>query len=281
MSRATTAPSPQEPAPPRPPDGGRIGPGLAARDGWVVTTRNLRHFVRQPRLLIFSTIQPMMFVVLFAFVFGEAVGQAALPAGLDYIDFLLPGVFVQATAFRSIQTAVGLAEDLERGVVDRFRSMPMARSAVLVGRTSADLIRGVSVIGLMTAVGYAIGFRFRVGVLPAIGAVLVVVLFALALSWIFAALALFVPGAEAVQAAGFVVAFPLVFASSVFVPVHAMPTAMAAFAEVSPVTFNADAARALAIGGPTARPLLAALAWDLGLLALFVPFAVRKYRRME
>jgi ABC-type multidrug transport system permease subunit len=141
-----------------------------ARDTWTVTKRNLRHFVRQPRLLVFSTIQPIMFVVLFSFVFGGVAG-AALPSDVSYIAFLLPGIFVQSAAFRSTQTAIGLAEDLERGVVDRFRSMPMSRSAVLAGRTFADLIRSLAVILLMIGVGYAIGFRFTEGVPSAVGAV--------------------------------------------------------------------------------------------------------------
>ena len=137
----------------------------AAGDTWIVTRRNLRHFVRQPQLLIFSTVQPIMFVLLFTYVFGGAIGQA-LP-GVSYIDFLLPGIFVQSVSFRATQTAVGLAEDLERGVVDRFRSMPMARSAVLAGRTSADLVRNVLIIALMTGVGYIIGFRFQGSLLDA------------------------------------------------------------------------------------------------------------------
>ena len=186
----------------------------ALTDARVVTGRNLRHFVRQPQLLIFSTIQPIMFVLLFAYVFGGAV-EGSLPPGVEYINFLLPGIFVQSVAFRATQTAVGLSEDLERGVIDRFRSMPMARSAVLIGRTVADLVRNVLIIGLMTAVGYLIGFNFQAGLLNALACVAVVSAFGFALSWIFAFVALTVRGAEAAQSAGFVVIFPLVFASSV------------------------------------------------------------------
>ena len=191
-------------------------------DARIVTGRNLRHFVRQPQLLIFSTIQPVMFVLLFAYVFGGAV-KGSLPHGVNYIDFLLPGIFVQSVAFRATQTAVGLAEDLDRGVVDRFRSMPMARSAVLVGRSVADLMRNVLIVGLMIIVGYLIGFRFGAGLPDALASVAVVSAFGFALSWIFAFVALTVRGAEAAQSAGFVVIFPLVFASSVFVPVSSMP----------------------------------------------------------
>src|SRR5207253_4660812 len=167
---------------------------LGIVDAAVVTGRNLRHFIRQPQLLIFSTIQPVMFVLLFVYVFGGAV-RGSLPGGVKYVDFLLPGIFVQSVAFRATQTAVGLAEDLERGVVDRFRSMPMARSAVLLGRTVADLVRNVLIIGLMIVVGYVVGFRFHGGLPGALAAIVVVTAFGFAPSWIFAFVALAVRGA--------------------------------------------------------------------------------------
>jgi ABC transporter DrrB family efflux protein len=252
----------------------------AVEDCLFVMGRNLRHFVRQPQLLIFSTIQPIMFVLLFAFVFGGAI-EASLPPGVEYVDFLLPGIFIQASAFRSTQTAVGLVEDLNRGVIDRFRSMPIARSAVLVGRTGADLVRNVFVTLLMAAVGYLIGFRFRAGPLDAAGAILVVVAFGFALSWIFSFVGLTVRGAEAAQSAGFVAIFPLVFASSVFVPVKTMPPGLEQFASASPVTLTVDAARALSIGGEVTEPLLQSMAWILGILVVFVPLCVWRYRRMS
>jgi ABC transporter DrrB family efflux protein len=252
----------------------------AAVDAGVVTGRNLRHFVRQPQLLIFSTIQPVMFVLLFVYVFGGAV-KGSLPDGVDYVDFLLPGIFVQSVAFRATQTAVGLSEDLRRGVIDRFRSMPMARSAVLIGRTVADLVRNVLIIGLMTVVGYLIGFNFQAGVPDALACVAVVSAFGFALSWIFAFVALTVRGAEAAQSAGFVVIFPLVFASSVFVPVSTMPEWLQAFAEASPVTLTADAARTYALDGGVPGSLGEAAAWIVGLLAIFVPLCVWRYRRMS
>ena len=250
-----------------------------ARDTWTVTKRNLRHFVRQPRLLVFSTIQPIMFVVLFSSVFGGVAGDA-LPGGLSYIDFLLPGLFIQSAAFRSTQTAVGLAEDLERGVVDRFRSMPMSRSAVLAGRTLADLTRSLAIVLLMIVVGYLIGFRFTEGVLSAIGAILIVGLFGYLMSWLFCWLALLVPGAEAAQTAGFVIIFPLVFASSIFVPLETMPAWLAPIAAQSPLTHAADAARALSVGGDALGPALLTIAWCGGLLAFVIPMAVRRYRRI-
>jgi ABC-2 type transport system permease protein/oleandomycin transport system permease protein len=230
-------------------------------------------------LLIFSTIQPIMFVLLFAYVFGGAVKGSL--HGVKYIDFLLPGIFVQSVAFRATQTAVGLSEDLERGVIDRFRSMPMARSAVLVGRTVADLVRNIMIIGLMTAVGYIIGFRFQAGLGNALACVAVVSAFGLALSWIFAFVALTVKGAEAAQSAGFVVIFPLVFASSVFVPVASMPDWLQVFAKASPVTLTANAARTYALDGGVPGSLGGAAAWIIGLLVVFIPLCVWRYRRMS
>jgi ABC transporter DrrB family efflux protein len=254
------------------------------RSGWtdtvVVTGRNLRHFIRQPQLLIFSTIQPVMFVLLFTYVFGGAV-KGSLPGGVKYIDFLLPGIFVQSVAFRATQTAIGLAEDLERGVIDRFRSMPMTRSAVLIGRTTADLVRNVLIIGLMTVVGYLIGFRFHAGVLDALACIGVVSAFGFALSWIFAFVALTVRGAEAAQSAGFVVIFPLVFASSVFVPVASFPDWLQAFAKASPVTLTTNAARTYALDGGVPGSLGGAAAWILAILAIFIPLCVWRYRRMS
>ena len=251
----------------------------AISDGAVVTLRNLRHFVRQPELLIFSTIQPIMFVLLFVYVFGGAVSRS-LPPGVSYVDFLLPGIFVQSVTFRSSQTAVGLSEDLQRGVIDRFRSIPMARSAVLAGRTAADLVRNVLIVVLMIGVGYAVGFRFTGGPAGALASVVVVAAFGFALSWIFAFVALTVRGAEAAQSAGFVVVFPLVFASSVFVPVATFPGWLQAIAKVSPVTLTTDTARSLALTG-TPTSLGPTLAWIGGLLAVSVPLCVWRYRRMS
>jgi ABC-2 type transport system ATP-binding protein len=261
----------------------RLPPPKAVRSAFsdtaVVTGRNLRHFIRQPDLLTFSTIQPVIFVLLFVYVFGGAVGRS-LPHGSTYVDFLLPGIFVQSVTFRASQTAVGLSEDLQRGVVDRFRSMPIARAAVLAGRTVADLVRNAVIIGLMIAVGYAVGFRFHGGLTGAVACIAVVAAFGFALSWIFAFVALTVRGAEAAQTAGFVVIFPLVFASSVFVPVATLPHWLQVFARNSPVTVTADAARSLALFG-TPASLGAAAAWIGGLLAVFIPLSIWRYRRMS
>ena len=251
----------------------------AVTDTAGVTGRNLRHFIRQPDLLVFSTIQPVLFVLLFVYVFGGAIGRS-LPHGITYVDYLLPGIFVQSVTFGASQTAVGLSEDLTRGVVDRFRSLPMARSAVLAGRTVADLVRNIAVIALMIAVGYLVGFRFTGGAAGAAGCVAVVAAFGLALSWIFAFVALTVRGAETAQTAGFVVIFPLVFASSVFVPVATLPGWLQAFAKINPVTVTANAARSLALFG-TPASLGAAAAWIGGLLVVFIPLSVWRYRRIN
>ena len=278
-ARARVAP---RPAPRRPPRWRPLSPRKLREDftdARVVSVRNLLHFVRQPDLLIFSTIQPIMFVLLFTYVFGGAISHS-LPPGVSYIDYLLPGILVQSVTFRASMTAIGLSDDLKLGVIDRFRSMPMARSAVLIGRTSADLVRNILIIVLMIVVGYIIGFGFKAGVLQALGCIALVSAFGLALSWIFAFVAFTVRSGEAAQSAGFVILFPLVFASSVFVPVSTLPSWLQSFAKVSPVTLTANAARSLALVPGTPSSLGGAIAWIAGLLAVFVPLSVWRYRRM-
>jgi len=249
-------------------------------DAAIVTGRNLRHFLRQPDLIVFSTIQPVMFVLLFVYVFGGAV-QKSLPPGVEYVDYLLPGIFVQSVAFRASNTAVGLSDDLQKGVIDRFRSMPMARSAVLAGRTAADLVRNILIILLMIGVGYIVGFSFGAGFLNALASIAITAAFGFALSWIFAFVALTVRGAEAAQSAGFVVIFPLVFASSVFVPIATLPDWLQVVAKVSPVTLTANAARTFALYGGVPSALGGALAWIGGILVVFIPLSVWRYRRMN
>jgi ABC transporter DrrB family efflux protein len=245
-------------------------------DAAAVTRRNLYRYVRVPTLLLFSTIQPIMFVLLFTYVFGGAIQVAGVD---NYIDFLMAGILVQTVIFGSTQTGVGLAEDMSRGMVDRFRSLPMARSAVLAGRTLSDTVRNLFVVCLMLVVGTLVGFRFHAGVVPAVGAVGLALAFGLAFSWISALIGLSVRDVESAQAAGFVWVFPLVFASSAFVPVATMPGWLQAFADINPVTITVNALRALTLGGPTLRPVLEALAWIAGLLLVFVPLAVNRYRR--
>ena len=245
-------------------------------DALAVTRRNLIKYVRIPTLLVFSTIQPVMFVLLFAFVFGGAIDVP----GVNYKDFLMPGIFIQTVVFGSTQTGVGLADDLSRGMIDRFRSLPMARSAVLAGRTISDTVRNLFVVLLMTGVGMLIGFRFHAGVLPALAAIGLAVLFGFAFSWISAIVGLGVKDAESAQAASFVWIFPFTFASSAFVPVQSMPGWLQAWAKIQPVSVTVDTMRALSLGGPTATHLWKSLAWIAVILAVFVPLAVYRYRRI-
>jgi ABC-2 type transport system permease protein/oleandomycin transport system permease protein len=248
-------------------------------DAMIMTRRNLIRYIRIPTLLFFSTVQPVMFVLLFVYVFGGAV-KGALPPGVKYVNFLMPGIFVQTVVFGSTQTGVGLAEDLTKGIIDRFRSLPMARSAVLAGRTMGDAVRNAAVVLLMTLVGMLVGFRFHAGFIPAVGALLLAVGFGFAFSWISATIGLAVHDVESAQTAGFVWIFPLTFASSVFVPLQSLPGWLQAFARANPITNAANALRALTQGGPTVRPVLYTLAWIVGLLVVFVPFATRNYRKV-
>ncbi len=259
------------------------------QDALALTWRNLLKYVRVPTLLVFSTIQPVMFVVLFAYVFGGALGRG-LPPGIDYKNYLIPGIFVQTVIFGSTQTGVALAEDLTRGMIDRFRSLPMARSAVLAGRTTGDTVRNTFVVLLMTGVGYLIGFRFGGGFVWAVLAILLSVFFGLAFSWISANIGLRVRDVESAQAASFVWVFPLVFASSAFVPVATMPSWLQGFAAHQPITVVIDAVRYLVLGtdnshlvalaGSVWSYVIPALLWIAGILVVFVPLAVRKYRRI-
>jgi ABC transporter DrrB family efflux protein len=246
------------------------------RDAVAIAGRNLIAYRRVPQLLVFSTIQPVIFVLLFRYVFGGAVQS---PPGVPYVDYLMPGIFVQTTVFGAIGTAIGLATDLKSGLLERFRSLPMARSAVLAGRTLADLTRNVFVTTLMVLVGFAVGFRVHTGALAFLSGMALVLLFGYALSWVFATVGLAVGDPETAQAAAFPVMAPLVFASSAFVPVETMPGWLQPFAEHQPVSVTASAVRALAIGGPTTSYVLQSLAWSVAILLVFAPIAVRRYRR--
>jgi ABC-2 type transport system permease protein/oleandomycin transport system permease protein len=256
----------------------------AISDGWVLTWRNLITYVRRPDLLVFSTIQPVMFVLLFVYVFGGAM-ELALPAGLSYVDFLMPGIFVQTAIFAATQTGVGLAEDLKKGLVDRFRSLPMARSAVLSGRTLADSTAiGFQVI-LMLIVAVLVGFRLHAGLPKGVLAIIGTLSVGYAFTWIFAFAGLSLKSVEAVQAASFTVIFPFVFASSAFVPADTFPGWLQAFSKVNPVSIWVDTFRDLTLGSlaPAGENLLTHLwqstAWFLAILAIAVPLSVRIYRR--
>jgi ABC-2 type transport system permease protein/oleandomycin transport system permease protein len=249
----------------------------AVADAVTMTWRNLLMYVRLPQLLVFSTIQPIMLVLLFRYVFGNSINLS--DPSVDYVDYLMPGVFVQATVFGALGTGVGLAEDLNKGLVERFRSLPMARSAVLAGRTIADATRNAFVLVLMTGVGLLVGFRIHGGVPAYLAALALVLLFTFALSWMAATVGLGASNGEAAQAALFPLVFPLVFASSAFVDTSFMPGWLQAFANHQPVTVTIDAARNLVLDQPVGWSVVGSIAWSLGLIAVFGPLAVRRYRR--
>ena len=273
----------------------RSVPGLAGAiyDGWVVTLRNLRRMTRIPEMVVFATIQPIMFVLLFAFVFGGAIpvggGQHA------YREYLLPGIFTQTLAFTTGTTAVGLADDLHKGLVDRFRSLPMARSAVLVGRTVADWFQNFFVLAIMALCGLAVGWRVHENAVKAVGAILLVMLFAYAMSWIGAVIGLSVSTPETANTAGFIWLFPVTFVSNAFVPTGSLPGWLQPVAEWNPISATALGLRDL-FGNPTGyhpptnpvpnvfpmqHPVATSLTWSVIILVIFVPLAIRKYRSVS
>jgi ABC transporter DrrB family efflux protein len=268
--------------------GGRRPLGRTLGEVAVVTRRNLLYTVRLPQVLVLSSVMPVIFILMFTYVFGGAV-QGALPpaAAGHYANWLLPGLLAQFALFGGSGTASGLAEDLTKGVVDRFRSLPMASSAMLAGRTLSDLVRSAGTMALLLAVGFAIGFRPQTGLLGLLGAVAVGLLFGYACSWVMALLGLVVRSAEAVQAAVYMVVFPLAFTSSVFVPTQTMPGWLQPFAANQPVTVATDALRGLVLGQGALPPgrtvagqVVLALAWAAVIIAVFAPLAVRRYRRV-
>lgn len=246
-------------------------------DALTIARRNLIALTRTPEALFFSSVQPIMFVLLFRYAFG---GALRVPGG-DYAKFLLPGVFVQTVAFGSVGTGIGLAEDLQKGLIERFRALPMARSAVLAGRSIADLVRNIVVFALMVGVGYLVGFRVDTNVFAFFGGAGVVLLFAFALSWGMAYIGLSAPNSETAQVMTFPILFPFVFASPAFVdPNLGMPHWLAVFAINQPLGRVVESCRALMLGGPTASVTIDALLWSLGLLVVLVPLAVWRYRRV-
>jgi ABC transporter DrrB family efflux protein len=246
----------------------------ALSDAAVLARRNLLHYLRVPSLVVFSIVTPVMFILLFAYVFGGAI---SVP-GMRYIDFLMGGILVQTVAFGSTETGVGLADDMAHGMVDRLRALPMARSAVLAGHTLADAARHAFMVVMMAGVGVVIGFRPQGGVARAALALGVVVVFGFALSWVSAAIGLAVRNVEATQMAGILWTFPLTFTSSAFVPVESMPGWLQAWAGVNPLTVTVDAVRNLLLGRPAGADLVQALLWSAVILAVFVPLAVRRSR---
>jgi ABC transporter DrrB family efflux protein len=247
----------------------------ALADALVISKRNLRAFTRQPEMLAGYTIQPIMFVLLFVYVFGGAIKVSG-----DYVDFLIPGILVQTICFGGALTAVGLTEDLKKGLIDRFRSLPMARSAVLAGRTFSDVIVNCGSIAIMIAVGLIVGFSFHTTAPRLLYGIFLLLLFGYAFSWVFALIGLSVKSAEAAQQYGFTAIFPLTFISSAFVPVKTMPDVLRAFANVNPFTITVDAMRHLFVGAPAGNSVWGATAWAAGLVLVFAPLSVMRYRRV-
>ena len=238
--------------------------------------RNLLALFRIPVAIVFMIIQPIMFVLLFRYVFG---GIIRIP-GVSYVNYLIPGILVQTTMFGSVGTAIGLAEDLQKGLIERFRALPMARLAVLAGRTVSDLFRNVLVLVIITAVGLLVGFRPTGSVIAYIQACLLMLLFAYCLSWGFAFVGLAAPNSESAQAITFPLIFPLAFASAIFVPVYSMPGWLQPFANNQPVSQTAIAVRGLMLGTPHGQSTWIALAWAIGALLVLAPLAVNKYRKV-
>jgi ABC-2 type transport system permease protein/oleandomycin transport system permease protein len=247
----------------------------AISDARTIAWRNLKAMSRTPQIIMFSTIQPIIFVLTFRYVFGGSITTPGIP----YVDFLMPGVFVQTVAFGAMNTGIGLSEDLHKGLIERFRSLPMARSAVLAGRSLADLVRNFFVVLMMILVGFLVGFRIHAGVVPFAASIVLLLLFSFGFSWIFALIGLGVPNAEAAQAASFPVLALLVFASTAFVPIDGMPGWLQTYNRIQPVSVIVKAERALSIGGDSAVPVLHALLWIVALTAIFAPLAINRYRR--
>jgi ABC-2 type transport system permease protein len=257
----------------------------AFADGAVIAKRNLIKIKRVPDLLVFTTISPIMFVLLFAYVFGGSIS----PPGVNYREFLIAGIFVQTVIFGATFTGAGLADDMQKGVIDRFRSLPMSRSAVLAGRTASDIVYNMISVTVMSLTGLLVGWRIRTSLLEAVGGFLLLLLFAYAFSWVMAYVGMLVPSPEVVNNASFIVIFPLTFVANTFVPSENLPTVLRTFAEWNPVSAVAQATRELfgntspAAPAPEVwslqHPVLYTLIWVAIILAVFVPLSVRQYKR--
>jgi ABC transporter DrrB family efflux protein len=246
----------------------------ALSDIGVMTRRNMLRYIRLPQLLVFNALLNVVLLLLFNYVFGGAIRTG----GIAYIQYFLPGFMVQTVVFGSTQTSVGLAEDLSKGMIDRFRSLPMSRPAFLTGRVVADAVRYAILIALMIAVGSIMGFRFENGVLPVLAGVGLIILFGIALTWVGVFIGISVRDVETAQVAGFVWVFPLVFASSLYVPIETMPSWLQVFAQINPVTPMVDTMRALSLGGNVSASLWKTLAWDGAIILVFLTLALRRYK---
>ena len=254
-------------------------------DGAIVAKRNLIKIKRVPDLLVFSTLSPIMFILLFAYIFGSAINVT----GLSYREFLMPGIFAQTVIFGATITGAGMADDIQKGIIDRFRSLPMSRSAVLVGRTTSDLLNNVLVIVIMSVTGLIVGWRIRSSVPEAAAGFLLLLLFAYAMSWVMALVGLIVPSPEVVNNASFIVIFPLTFIANTFVPITHFPPVLKAIAYWNPVSAVTQAARDLfgntsaKMPAPNVWPMqhaaLYTVVWSCALVAVFVPLSVRRYKK--
>ena len=247
---------------------------MTIKDSWVEAERHLRIIPRNIELLIFATIQPIMFVVLFVYVFG---GSIEVPGYDNYDQYLLPGIFSQSLVFGSAFTGIGLAEDLSKGLVDRLRSLPMSRAAVLIGRTVSDLLRNLLTFLVMLAVAFLIGFRFEGSLFQAVLATSLLLLFSYALSWVQALMGLSVGSVEAANSAGFIWMFPMTFVSSAFIDPATLPSLLEPVANANPFTIVTNAARALYNGNPVGNDALWSILWSVGIIVVFAALSIRKF----
>ncbi len=243
-------------------------------DTLIIAERNLVRLPRAPDLLLAFTVQPIMFVLLFRYVFGGAIRTP----GFSYVDYLIPGIIVQNIAFGGFVTAIGLNEDVHKGLIDRFRSLPMARSAVLAGRTFSDIVTNALSMTVLIITGLIIGFSFHTSFVHVIAGGALLLLFGYSFSWFFALVGLLARSTEAANSVGFIAVFPLTFISSAFVQVRTMPAALRAFAKVNPFTIVVDAMRSLWVGAPAANNVWGSVVWSLVIVAVFAPLAVARYR---
>jgi ABC-2 type transport system permease protein len=257
----------------------------AMGDVRVIARRNVIKITRVPEVLVFVLLSPIMFVLLFAYVFGNSIDIE----GTSYREFLIAGIFAQTVLFGATFTGAGIAEDMQKGIIDRFRSLPMSRSAVLAGRTASDVIYNVLSIAIMVVTGLLVGWRIRGSVLEAIGGFALLLLFAYAISWVMAFVALLVPSPEVINNASFMVIFPLTFIANTFVPSDDLPGPLKAFAEWNPVSAVTQAARELfgnipagtpePTAWPLQNPVLYTLIWVVAIVGVFAPVSIARYKR--
>jgi ABC transporter DrrB family efflux protein len=252
----------------------RLAIGPVVRHTLTIARRNLLHIKSDPEQLVGMTVQPLMFLMLFVYVFGGAIAGSSR----EYLEFALPGILIQGIAFTGFQTALGLNVDFQRGLIDRFRSLPIARSSVIGGRILADAVRVVWGVLIIVGFGMLLGFRFHGSALDALGALLLVVAFGMTVCWPMAFIGVSARSPESVNTGGFLLILPLTFASSVFAPPESMPGWLQAFVKVNPITSVVDATRGLMLGGPVTEPLLKSVLWLAAITAVFAPLAIARYR---